>query len=254
MRFTPFSFITPTPPPIVIEYLVVAGGGGAHGTFGANNVSGAGGAGGFLSGSLLITGSTNTTVIVGSGGSAQNNGGNSTFLSITATGGGAGGDGDPQTQGNTGGSGGGSGARFIGSGTATYPGGLGTAGQGFNGGISYATTIVARAGAGGGAANTASSAEFGQSVPGPQKAWLDGNLYAGGGVSDTRFITRYTSSGSGGSNNTDGTNPNQGGYGGIIKLRYTGSVQLFTGGTTEVSGGYVWHTFATAGSFTFASI
>lgn len=111
-----------------VDYLVVGGGG--------SGASGGGGAGGMLLGTAEV-GATAYNVTVGAGGTATSNqtrgtsGQNSSFGDLIAIGGGAGGSYDPSGnhEGLNGGSGGGS----------AYPygymdGGLGTSGQGKNGG------------------------------------------------------------------------------------------------------------------------
>ena len=88
---------------LTVECLVVAGGGGGP-TLASR---GAGGAGGYRSATGLSVTATNYTVTVGAGGTSETNGGDSTFSTITSTGGGKGGVGaSPYTPGN-GGSGGG---------------------------------------------------------------------------------------------------------------------------------------------------
>jgi hypothetical protein len=248
-------------PPINIDYLIIGGGGGSQ-AYNSTRFTGGGGAGGFISGSTIITpGYTNLAVSVGPGGlrtfgatvadDPGNTGNNSTFLGLTAYGGGGGGDSNGGSgifvgDGLPGGSGGGAGASRNSSNTnvATGSGGSGSIGQGYNGGNSYSkgaidgASYVWRQGQGGGAGGNATSASLTlNSVPGPEKAWLDGFIYAGGGG-----LNAYTSSGSGGqtqNNTTIGTE----GKNGLIKLRYSSSVALFTGGTIAISGGYVYHSF-----------
>lgn len=146
------------------EYLVVAGGGG--GGFGG------GGGGGVLMGEKLF-GSGDVSVVIGNGGlrpptpsSPPFNGGNSFLGSLIAIGGGAGANGqDPNNgqtgpntgNGNNGGSGGGGGHNND-TNTNTQ-GGLGTLGQGFNGGGGYAATnyYPTAAGGGGGAGGAGQS-------------------------------------------------------------------------------------------------
>lgn len=275
MRFTPFSFITPTPPPIVIEYLVV-GGGGSGGAANTNDASafdraGGGGAGGFKSGSLALTSSISYVVSVGAGApriSALNqsgtDGNGSSFGTISVSGGGAGGY---AAAGSAGGSGGGGG---ITTGQSGQAGGTGISGEGFAGAAGFKSgtcpgiSCVLQPGPGGGAKSAAtSSATFW--IEGQPQQWLDGNYYSRGGYCDgmgagtttlrgiggtgrINSIVGTEAGGSGGSTSSSGPGGN-----GIVKVRYTGSIALFTGGDVEVSGGYVWHTFGT-GSFTFASI
>jgi hypothetical protein len=271
MRFTPFAFITPTPPPIVIEYLVV-GGGGSGGAADTNDASafdraGGGGAGGFKSGSLALTSSISYVVSVGTGAprlSALNqsgtNGNGSSFGTISVSGGGGGGY---AAAGSAGGSGGGGG---ITTGQVGQAGGDGTLGEGFAGAAGFKSgtcpgvSCVLQPGPGGGTKSAAtSSATFW--IEGQPQQWLDGKFYGRGGYCDGMDASLTASvNGNGGNgrmNSVAGTEAGGGGGGvtghGIVKVRYSSSVELFTGGTTEISGGYVWHTFGT-GSFTFASI
>lgn len=105
-----------------IDYLIV-GGGGAGG-YNTNGQGPGGGAGGFLTGSLLITALTSSIVTVGAGGLGTNAyntptaGNSSSLFDYIAYGGGC------YNSNPNGGSGAGQ-------------GGLGTAGQGFNGGTLY---------------------------------------------------------------------------------------------------------------------
>jgi len=251
-------------PVIPIEYLLVGGGGAAQ-AFDLTRACGGGGAGGFLSGSLdFVVGLTSPYIQVGSGGTRKfgatvadgegNDGSASIAFDLTAFGGGGGGNaqagsGTYTGPGRAGGSGGGGGARRNNQNTQinTSPGGTGVVGQGFDGGQSWSKGAIDgasfqwRAGSGGGAGGAATSGSLGNSDPGPQKAWLDGFEYAGGGGGYAGAI-QYATSGSGGRtqfNTTFGTE----GYNGIVKVRYTGSVALFQGGQVAVSGGYVYHTF-----------
>ena len=271
MRFTPFSFITPTPPPIRIEYLLV-GGGGSGGAANTNDASafdraGGGGAGGFISGSLLITSSISYNVVVGAGAprltalnSSGNNGTGSTFGPFSVSGGGGGGY---AAAGSAGASGGGGG---ITTGIASRAGGAGIAGEGFAGATSYAAgpcpgiNCVLRPGPGGGAASTGSATAT-VWREGQPKQWLDGFYYGRGGYCDTMDASLTASlNGNGGNGRRDsviGTEAGGGGGGatgqGIVKVRYEGSSILFSGGTTEFSGGFVYHTFTT-GSYTFSTL
>lgn len=248
-------------PPIAIEYLIV-GGGGASQAYDSTRTTGGGGAGGFISGSAVVTpGYTDLSVVVGAGGprifgaTVANDegadGNNSLFLGLTALGGGGGGNSNGGgstwvSDGRPGGSGGGAGASRNSSNTNVYvgSGGSGSIGQGYNGGNSYSKGAIDgssyqwRQGQGGGAGGNATSASLGvASIAGPEKAWLDGFTYAGGGG-----LNGYASSGSGGQtqfNTTAGTE----GRNGIVKVRYSGSVALFTGGEINISGGYVYHSF-----------
>jgi hypothetical protein len=253
-------------PVIPIEYLLVGGGGASQAINNAGSCGG-GGAGGFLSGSLdFVVGLTSPYIQVGCGaarvfgatvGDGEGNDGSaSVAFGFTALGGGGGGNKTGGSvvfvgSGRAGGSGGGAGASgltFPITGPFTGSGGTGTAGQGFDGGgsFTFGNTVqgnqVFRGGSGGGAGGAANNAESGvSSTPGITKAWLDGFEYAGGGAAQLNVATNNVS-GSGGrtqNNTTIGTE----GKNGIVKVRYTGSVQLFQGGQVAISGGYVYHTF-----------
>jgi hypothetical protein len=163
-----------------VEVLVVAGGGGASGADYATG-GGGGGAGGVLYNSAYtVTPGNSYSVVVGTGGAsvtgttAGNSGGNSTFDTITATGGGRG-AGYSGNAAGTGGSGGG--------GTWTQnAGAAGTAGQGFAGG---AATDGNRTGGGGGGAggvgNAGSNTQAGQGGPGVLYSITGYPTYYGGG-------------------------------------------------------------------------
>lgn len=250
MRFTPFAFIGKEYSIIDIDYLIVGGGGAAGQEDGAFLTGGGGGgAGQFISGSttLILNPELSFPVTIGIGGTdpgasyTQGLPGNpSSFLGLTAIGGGGGGA-RQQLSGGSGASGGG--GTFLGA--TTGGGGTGTAG--FNGAAAFFTTQPSpigtyRSGCGGGAGGAATAGTLvSQSVAGPPKAWLDGNLYAGGGASDDGIGGYSALSGSGGQGNTSpfGVNGNNG----IVKIRYIGTGSLFIGGETSVSGGYVYHTF-----------
>ena len=149
--------------PITVRALVIAGGGG-----GGKGYAGGGGAGGMLDQSELKV-SKAEIVSVGAGGLGSTqfvanqsnavatekgaNGQNSSFLNLTAIGGGGGGSsGDPI--GSNGGSGGGSGGSLVNN--IVYPaiGGLGTPGQGNNGGSAegYESKRYSASSSGGGGA------------------------------------------------------------------------------------------------------
>ena len=201
-----------------VEYLVVAGGGGGnqglyHG--------GGGGAGGFRQGSLNLTAGT-YTVTVGAGGlggnqtTANGMGKNSVFASITSLGGGYGGPGDGA--GFNGGSGGGAGVRFT-----TV--GLGTAGQGNNGGQGIVSPDFPNygAGAGGGAGSV-----------GGNGTRFSGGTGGLGRRSDIRGTFSYYAAGGGGSVYAGNT----GGYGGSgIGGRGTDGVGAGNGVNNTGSGG-----------------
>jgi hypothetical protein len=147
------------------EYLIVAGGGGGGNGLGGTGTSGGagGGAGGLLTnvgGTFLQVGDGSYTVTVGSGGaagasgSAGSNGGDSSFAGVTATGGGGGGGNSTSGGSTRDGRGGGSGGGAY----MTYAAGLGTFGQGCNGGLGQSTGSGSGGGGGG-------AGEVGQNAP-----------------------------------------------------------------------------------------
>jgi len=267
---------------ISIEYLVIAGGGGGAGsdTNGAGN--GGGGAGGYRSSvvgensgrlssaesMLTITKSTNYSVSIGGGGSggAQANytsgvaGTNSVFATITSIGGGNG------TNGNQGGTGGSGGAGSYGASAR----GLGTAGQGFDGGLVVSPAAPYHAAGGGGAGQQGGDAvgasSAGAGGNGIASSITGSSVYrAGGGGSGNINNSGYSAGGLGGggtANGNGGTNLGGGGAGGagraggaggsgVVILRYTSALTItlgagLTGSTTTVGANKV--TTITAGS------
>jgi PKD repeat protein len=184
-----------------VEYLVIAGG-GAGGSWGAG-----GGAGGFrtASGYAVIPGNS-YTVSVGAGGAggagSGGNGTNSVFATITAIGGGGGGGaGDPN--GKAGGSGGG--AR----GNIANPVGLGTAGQGNNGGTGLRSSATYILGGGGGGASVAGGAVTGSSPNSVGGVGGEGRF-----SSITGINTQYAGGGGGGADSDVGLSGGSGGGGG----------------------------------------
>jgi len=147
--FTPLSALT-------CDYLVVAGGGGGGtplagggGAGGLRSTVTATGGGGSLESALSLSANVGYTVTVGAGGAVNINGSNSTFSTITSTGGGRGGY-YQTVAGATGGSGGGGAG-----GDGTVAGGSGTTNQGYAGGSGNdgaAGGYVTRVGGGGGGA------------------------------------------------------------------------------------------------------
>jgi hypothetical protein len=245
--------------PLFIDYLIVGGGGAAGQEDSAFQTGGGGGgAGQFISSSTIVypTAGQTFSVVVGTGGTFKSNlytqgfpGSSSVFLGLTAIGGGGGGA-KNELAGGDGASGGGA-TYFT---TTTANGGVGSAG--FNGAASFYNSQPApdgtyRSGCGGGAGGAASVGTLtSSSIAGLPKAWLDGNLYAGGGISDDTTGPDYSAlSGSGGPGTAAGLL--NVGRNGIVKVRYQGDTALFIGGTTEVSGGYVYHTFTSSSNFTY---
>jgi hypothetical protein len=165
-----------------VSYLIVGGGGG--GGAGQFHQGGGGAAGGFRTGVAGLAAGT-YPITVGAGGAGATNtvmGGNgdsSAFNGMTASGGGAGGHRGLNIQGQNGGSGGGA-FNFSASPTAF---GLGTSGQGNNGGH----TAGRNGGGGGGGAGTAGSGQPAANTGGDGGTGLASDItgaavyYAGGG-------------------------------------------------------------------------
>ena len=148
---TTISWTVPTG--VTAVNVLVVGGGGAGGT----RAGGGGGAGGYLYfPNQTVTESQIISVTVGAGGvgvltNSANNGGDSRFGGLTVARGGGGGGGavtagDTARSGKAGGSGGGAAGNNAGNASAAI--GLGTSGQGFNGGS--ASALEAWPGGGGG--------------------------------------------------------------------------------------------------------
>jgi len=204
------------------DYLVVAGGGG--GGNGSNSRNGGGGAGGYrasgygpspLQGSAEILGVGCYSITVGAGGAASNCGSDSTFSTITSTGGGSGG---PATiYGEPGGSGGGGGSGHGCSipNPANY--GLGGTGntppvsppQGNPGGNGGSPDPAG--GGGGGGATAAGGTTYPTSGPGLGGAGAPNNItgscvtYAGGGGGANPGSVRPGGSGGGGAGGNPST-------------------------------------------------
>ena len=232
---------------IDVDFLIV-GGGGSGGRF-SNQYAGGGGAGRFVSGSLTLGVGTYSAVVgsggaIASSGNPGNNGQQSTWTigatTYTAPGGGGGGEGlstGADKNGKDGGSGGGASAQGIG-GSAT--GGSNVAGSpisGFgNDGEDKGSGDSSTGGTGGGANGL------------NERAWVDGQNYAGGGSGGNSGRTNPTSRGSGGRGSASGVDTGTAGQDGVVKIRYAGS-QRATGGTVTQSGGYTYHTFTSDGDF-----
>ena len=208
---------------------------------------------------------------IGNGGSGADtsdeatNGTNTSFTSgsnsVTAFGGGAGASPYTNYNGSNGGSGGGAGTQSGQLGTA----GLETSGsanfgtfsafgeQGGTGG--YCGTGQRYTGGGGGGAGSPGSQFNCDTVGGDGLQWVDGNTYAEGG--DFGVLEAPSdNTGGGGPCISVGSivpNPNSNdGASGIVKLRYKG-LQKATGGTITESGGYIYHTFTSADTFSVYS-
>jgi len=159
-----------------LETFVVAGGGGGGATY---NWAAGGGAGGINHTNISYTTlGVNTSITVGTGGSVGNNGVNSSFGSlVVAIGGGKG-----ATFTISAGNGGSGGGRYVQDGVI----GLGTVGQGYNGGTGYTTgNGHASSGGGGGAGSSGGNSTL--DVGGIGGAGLNSSIngtlvcYAGGG-------------------------------------------------------------------------
>jgi hypothetical protein len=210
---------------LTCDVLVVAGGGGGGSGLVATDVGAGGGAGGFREFASQVLTATNYNVVIGGGGGNSVNGNNSSFDTLTASGGGRGGQ-NSNGAGGSGGSGGG-GRGVAGTGGA---GGSGNAGnytpvegyagsQGNNSGPNYG------GGAGGGAAavgGAASSTSGGAGGAGKTSSYSGtANSYAGGGGGGVYLGGSGGAGGAGGggaggnaaSNGTAGT-ANRGGGGG----------------------------------------
>jgi hypothetical protein len=265
---------------LTANFLVVAGGGGAS-SYGGGGAGGyrtsAGTSGGGASAESTLTIDTNSIYVVtvgggGVGGSDADGtaGSNSSFLSITSTGGGFGGNGNVGN-GGAGGSGGGGGWGPASGGSST--GGSGTANQGFNGGTGQNDVISYSAGGGGGGASAAGT------NAGFQAGGIGGNgvsssitgsavTRAGGGGGRSNVGTSGAGgSGGGGQAYTSGTiggsgtvNTGSGGGGGqaasggggaggsgVVIISYPGSTAQMSGGTVTIVGGNVIHTFTSSG-------
>ena len=163
---TTISWTVPTG--VTAINVLVVGGGGAGGT----RAGGGGGAGGYLYfPNQTVTENQMTNVTVGAGGigvlaNSANNGGDSRFGGLTVAKGGGGGGGavtvgDTARSGKAGGSGGGAAGNNAGNGSAAI--GLGTSGQGFNGGLS--SVLVAWPGGGGGGSASVGTAPANNTAP-----------------------------------------------------------------------------------------
>jgi hypothetical protein len=171
-----------------VDALVVGGGGS-----GGSRHSGGGGAGGLIyQQGISVTPGASTTIAVGSGGTSVvnpssglqgNNGSASQFGAVSVLGGGGGGQNVSNGLGQTGGSGGGS--------TYLASGGLGTAGQGNNGGTgSWGDSEYNWAGGGGGGAGGAGAPATNTGAVAGQTNKYTGNASAGaGGAGSSNSIT-----------------------------------------------------------------
>jgi hypothetical protein len=196
-----------------VDYLVIAGGGGGGsvGTQGGGGGAGglrstvtATGGGGSLESAITIAGGSVTPVIVGAGGEVDTQGSNSSFSTITSTGGGRGGH-YSSTTGGDGGSGGGAGAGAGG----TYVGGSASpSGQGYAGGGSPGSSSNHRGGGGGGAGAVGATASTNAGAGGAGVAISAFASATGTGVSN------YYAGGGGGGSQSNTATAGAGGSGG----------------------------------------
>lgn len=264
---------------LTINYSSVAGGGGGSFTGYGIVGYGAGGAGGLIQGTNITIRSF-IYVIIGAGGTQLASGSNTLMYNgygfyVLAKGGGG-------ANGQSGGSGGGAGGY-----SGATPG-LGTAGQGNNGGAlagtnpEYGGSGGGGAGAVGGTATSGSTSSGGAGGNGLACSATDNIVRAGGGGgwswnSGTNLFTKANGgTGGGGNGGYDSINPlipptngatntggggggavtgNPGGSGGsgIVVIRYTSATVLARGGTITQSGGNVFHTFTSSGVFSTIS-
>ena len=235
-----------------VSYMVVAGGGGGGGE------GGGGGAGGFRESKSPVTPytaspldgrpsapnrvtvtATSFPIAVGGGGTAASsdtsegtNGVNSTFSTITSSGGGFGGTKNapgPAPDGGPGGSGGGGGRDRTSSGTGNVP--PTSPPQGNNGGAS--TTTSGSAGGGGGGATTVGGVgkALNNPTPGPEVGGTGGS----GATTGINGSTTTFAGGGGGGGGAPGSDPMQGagGPGGGGAAGYNNA----TAGTANTGGG-----------------
>jgi hypothetical protein len=184
--FTSSGNFTVTQAGAAFDILMVAGGGGGGGSTG-----GGGGAGGLIYNTGVTLTESTYALVVGAGGAAGPNqgaagdGSNSTGFSLTAIGGGKGAFSNPSTFGLAGNGGSGGGAQMY-EGRGNVTGGLGTVGQGNNGGAGYNGAADGAAGGGGGAGtaggNAAATGGTGKGGDGLSIAITGtATYYAGGG-------------------------------------------------------------------------
>ena len=267
-----------TPSPVSVQVLVVAGGGGGSGAAAGDDGNGGGGAGGVLyeaAHTITAQAYAITIGLGGNGGATGHNhgiqGGNSVFDTMTAIGGGYGGDNFGAPPAGNGGSGGGAG------GESTVGKGVGTVGQGNDGGNGFASEPFSAGGGGG--AGTAGQDGNGSGGGGGgagianasvgdlltlASAGASGFIAGGGGGSywSPGFTAGTGGSGGGGaggdnSNGSNGTTNTGGGGGGrvvgtgatggnggsgiVIIAAPIGTIASATGCThTTVSGNDVW--------------
>jgi len=227
--------------PITADVLVIAGGGGG----GSGWYAGGAGAGGVKLYSSLNLTAQNYAVVIGAGGAGtvdarntSDNGQNSSFATTyTAIGGGGGGSRNQRTNGARVGGNGGSG------GGAAFPntlGGLGTSGQGFDGGSNSNGGYGASGGGAGAVGNSGTNPDpygsNGGSGTNSYSTWLTGIASAMSGVSGWSTATSTGYIGGGGAAGSDASVTRTGGVGGGGNGAQGGSVGA-TNGTANTGGG-----------------
>jgi len=193
-----------------MEYLIVGGGGGGgYSRSGGNYSAGGAGGGGATFGTIITSKDDSIVITVGSGGTAGtstggvgDNGGNSSFDSITAFGGGGGGGFNNTSSVWVSGKDGGAGGGGVSTGR-----GLGTTGQGKEGGLWLDPGGGGHFGGGGGGA-----AEAGEQTTGTNP-WVAGA--GGAGVEWPQGSGKYYGGGGGAGGWESSTTPAGGGTGGI---------------------------------------
>lgn len=259
-----------------ISVLLLAGSGGVYSDSESGDVCGGSGAGGLYIGTRDVQGGSNYTVTVGAGGDKLSNGSKSTFPGFPVTyGGGKAYANGLEYSGSSGGSGGGGGAHGYGPtspAVPSAPGGAGTTNQGNAGGDGKGTTSPYNAGGGGGKGSSGTPGSS-QSGGGPGGSGYDIATFKGG----PSTIVAYGGGGAApafgfgvpGNGTVSGATPpaNMGagvrgeiqgggksGTSGRVIVRYPGSTQRGTGGTTYTAtvGGttYFFHEFTASGTFT----
>lgn len=262
-----------------VDILLMAGSGGVFSDSENGDHAGGSGAGGLYTTTTTITPSTAYTVTIGGGGASFSNGGNTSFTGLSnAVGGGYARASALTFTGNPGGSGGGGGAHGYGSLTPAVPlvpGGTATSGQGNAGGSGTGTVSPYKAGGGGGkgSAGTPGSSQAGGGPGGTgyDLATFKGGsatpvAYGGGGsanglplgsppyVYPGRFDYQTPPPNTGAGVQGEIQGGGKSGTSGILIVRYSGSTQKGSGGTTYTAtvGGttYFFHEFTTSGTFT----
>jgi hypothetical protein len=266
---SPREFVLGVLLPLDVDYLVIAGGGG--GGAGGNSGNGGGGAGGYRTSAgtsgggggaesaLALSASTNYTVTIGAGGSTKTKGVDSSFYAITSNGGGFGGYRTPDTNPADGGAGGGS-QSIVG-----VPAGIGSSGQGYDGGTGYQGSnfpYTFRAGGGGGAGQAGNTSGQCNGGNGLASSITGGSITrGGGGAGQASFGGGSGGTGGGGSSGSPGATNTGGGGGqastggsGVVIIKYPDIYTISVGSgltstTPAASGGFKVTTF-TAGTGT----